>query len=469
MKKYIIIAFCGLIFVTPALCADKTDTATTDLGTAKVSTTPDTATSNVTNTGYSDSELGQPQAEAIVVSPKGIVKETPAIAQPVLKRIDIDRIGSAPNYETFEGLRLAKYFTIAQRVEIYQEAKPIDAYIMDAKKIRWLYPGSVFNPYSQPWNQPSDFRSQIKPIFTRAYGTEVTMSDPKNKEGQIRYTLDYRDIYQNQFPIYVHDEQDVNYKHESWDQNEILFMHAKLIPGINWTETLNFGYRYSTMSAKNDQSTHAYYENRHTYFTYFSLAPSERCEWFGQFEYFKSKRVHSDFTYNPDHFFYAAELRMKSKDLKTSVIPRMSYSIDYYYPFTDTFKKYEMQVRIGHDFTPKLNGTMTFRTVVDDRNESDNQTPDYDGPGTSPIHDTACWVGVENRLQYQFYDKLWFQTGLDYSVGTNMCDFDNCALMTGLEYYAPGLIRVDVGYHGNDYYNIEKWLSSVYFKVYFFM
>ena len=98
--------------------------------------------------------------------------------EPVLKRIDINRIGSAPNYETFEGLRLAKYFTIAQRVEIFQEAKPIDAYIMDAKKIRW-------QNQNMPWNNPADFRSQIQPIFTRAYGTEVTMSDPKDKEGQI--------------------------------------------------------------------------------------------------------------------------------------------------------------------------------------------------------------------------------------------------------------------------------------------
>ena len=469
MKKYIIIVFCGLLFANPALCADKSDTATTDLGTAKVSNTADTATSNVTNTGYSESELGQPPAQAITVGPQGVIKETPAIAQPVLKRIDINRIGSAPSYETFEGLRLAKYFTVAQRVEIYQEARPIDAYIMDAKKIRWLYPGSVKEPYRQPWNNAADFRSQIKPIFTRAYGTEVTMSDPKNKEGQIRYTLDYRDIYQNQFPIYLHDAKDVNYKHEQWDQNDILFMHAKRIPGIGWTETLNFGYRYSTMSAKNDQSTHAYYENRHTYLTYFSLAPSERCEWFGQFEYFKSRRVHSDFAYDPDHYFYAAELRMKTKDLKTSVIPRMSYSVDYYYPTTDIFRKYEMQIRIGHDFTPKLNATTTFRTVIDDRDESDNQTPDYDGRGTNPVYDVASWVGVENRLQYQFYDKLWLQTGLDYSVGTNMCDFDNWALMTGLEYYAPGLIRVDVGYNGNDYYNIDKWLSSVYFRVFLFM
>ena len=470
MKNYITIVFCALLFVNPAFCADKPDT-TTDLGTAKISNTGDTATSNVINTGYSESELGQPKAQSIDVTSQGIIKETP-MAQPVLKRIDINRIGSAPSYETFEGLRLAKYFTVAQRVEIFQEARPIDAYIMDAKKIRWLH-------WNESWNTAAQFREQIKPIFTRAYGTEVTMSDPKNKEGQIRYTLDYRDIYQNQFPIYQLNPQsdhtdipytiNVNYKHEQWDQNDILFMHAKRIPGIGWVETINFGYRYSTMNAKNDAATDAYYEIRHTYFTYFSLAPSERCEWFGQFEYYKSNRRESTFSYNPDHYFYAAELRMKTKDLKTSVIPRMSYSVDYYYPFTDIFRKYEMQVRIGHDFTPKLNGTMTFRTVVDDRDESDNQAPSYLYPGVNPIHDTASWVGVENRLQYRFYDKLWLQTGLDYSAGTNMCDFDNWAMMTGLEYYAPGLIRVDVGYSGNDYYNIDKWLSSVYFRVFFFM
>ena len=81
----------------------------------------------------------------------------------------------------------------------------------------------------------------------------------------------------------------------------------------------------------------------------------------------------------------------------------------------------------------------------------------------------AGFVGNEMRVQYNFYDRLWAQGGLDYSVGTNMSDFDNGGLLSGLEYYAPGLLRADVGYQGNYYYNIEKWLSSIYFKVYFFM
>ncbi len=487
-KRLILFAFLALIcmgvFIAPAFAGYYTDlsaTSTTSTNSdnsdkpkiAKVaipSTNPNPT--NAIEPGYATSEMGQPQSEGLSITPTGIIKEQRVEAVPVLKRIDINRIGAAPSYETFEGLRLAKYFTIAQRVEIYQEPRPIDAYIMDAKKIRWLH-------HHESWNTDAEFREQIKPIFTRAYGTEITMSDPKNKEGQIRYTHDYREIYQNQFPIYQLNPQanntdipyavNTNYNHEQWDQNEILFMHAKAIPGIGWFETLNFGYRYSTFNAKNDGITNSYYENRHTYFTYFSLAPSQRCEWFGQLEYFKSHRPKSTFTYNPDHYFTAGELRMKSRDMKTSVIPRMSYSVDYYYPFKNIFRKYEMQVRVGHDFTTKLNTTTTFRAVVDDRDESDNQAPWYVRSGAVPIHDTASWVGVENRLQYNFYDKLWFQGGLDYAAGTNMSNFDNLGMLTGLEYYAPGLIRVDVGYQGNDYYNIEKWLSSVYFKVYFFM
>ena len=140
-----------------------------------------------------------------------------------------------------------------------------------------------------------------------------------------------------------------------------------------------------------------------------------------------------------------------------------------------------MQIRVGHDFTPKLNATTTFRCSLDLRKELDNQAPVYNGsfarrrnrfptgPGCNPIRDMAGWVGVENRAQYNFYDRLWLQGGLDYSAGTNMCDFDNGAFLSGFEYYAPGLIRVDFGYRGNYYYNIEKYLPSIYFKVYFFM
>jgi hypothetical protein len=42
-------------------------------------------------------------------------------------------------------------------------------------------------------------------------------------------------------------------------------------------------------------------------------------------------------------------------------------------------------------------------------------------------------------------------------------------MLTGLEYYAPGIIRVDVGWRGNLFYNIDDTLGTVYFKVYFFM
>ena len=480
MRKYIIITFCGLIFVSPAFSADapvKASINTSANATVSTNTTANTTTASApAETGYSTSELGQPPAEGVAILPQGIVKQIPLQPEPVLKRIDISRIGSAPNYETFSGLRLGKYFTIAQRVEIYQEPRPVDTYIMDAKKIRYENTG-------MPWNNKADFRSQIQPIFTRAYGTEITMSDPKNKEGQIRYTHDYREIYQNQFPIYwqaydhlVND----NYSHEYWDQNEILFMHAKRIPGIEWYETINLGYRYSTMRAKNDGATDAYYENRHTYFTNFSLAPNERCEFFGQFEYFKSNRREcNSFAYNPDHYLYAGELRMKTRDLKTSVIPRVSWSEDFYFPFRNTYQKYEFSVRIGHDYTPKLQATDTIKANFGFRDEPDNQAPDYINSPYAlrhPIHDMAGFVGNELRVQYNFYDRLWYQGGFDLAAGTNMSDFDNVGILTGLEYYSPGMIRVDVGYQGNDYYNLSKdsgelgkWLSSIYFKVYLFM
>ena len=35
--------------------------------------------------------------------------------------------------------------------------------------------------------------------------------------------------------------------------------------------------------------------------------------------------------------------------------------------------------------------------------------------------------------------------------------------------YAPGMIRVDFGWNGNYYYNLQDFMSSVYFKFYLFM
>lgn len=431
----------------------------------------------IANPLYSADE--PPAQSAVSTQPAPLLQESEfrearTVKQPEIKKVDLEKIGAAPYYETFEGLRLAKYFTVAQRVEIFEEPKPIDSYIMDAKKIRWLH-------WNIPWNKTVEFRSQIQPIFTRAYGTEIAISRPDDSEVQLKYIHDYREIYHNQFPVYLLNPQwpsrtnipytiNTNYNHEMWEQNEAVLLHSKQIEGIDWHYTANYGYRFSNMNAKNDGSTFAYHENRHTYYVNLSLAPSQRFEMFGQFEYFKSKRPDSSFTYNPDHYLYAGELRMKSKDLRTIYIPRFSYSIDKYYPFYNRYKKYETQFKIGHDFTERIKGSTTFRYHLGIREEVDNSAPSYGYDGkTNPINEMAAWVGTENRLQYNVYDRLWLQCGADFSAGTNMSDFDNWGLLGGIEYYAPGMIRLNVGWRGNHYYNIDDYLSTVYFKFYLFM
>ena len=67
------------------------------------------------------------------------------------------------------------------------------------------------------------------------------------------------------------------------------------------------------------------------------------------------------------------------------------------------------------------------------------------------------------------YDRLYLQAGLDFAYGLNWSIFDNWAVLGGLEYYAPGIIRVDVGWQGNHYFNLQDYLSSVYFRFYLFM
>jgi hypothetical protein len=383
------------------------------------------------------------------------------LAEPVLKKMDVNKIGASPYYETYEGLRLLKYFSVAQRVEIYQEARPIDSYIMDAFAMRYG------NWPHTPWNIKSDYRTQLTPIFTRAYGTEITMSDPKNKEGQIRYTHDYREIYRNYYPKWP------QIKREMWDQNEILFMHSKQIEPIGWNYTSNLGYRYSTLSDKEDPTNvdNSYYDVRQTYFGSLSLAPNEKLEWFGQAEYYKSKHVKCAYAYSPDHFLGRTELRIKSDDMKTMYVPSFSYSKDYYYPFSNTYQKYEIQFRVGRDFTKRFSATSTVKYVMGFRDEPDHD----DWPGDpsvrtkTPFKDKAYTIALENRFSYNIYDRLFLQAGLDVSNGLNWSIFDNFAMLAGLEYYAPGMIRVNAGWTGNYYYNLQDFMSSVYFKFYLFM
>ena len=415
----------------------------------------------------------KPGSEEIVYNPK-TKKEivTVGTEEPVLKKMDINRVGASPYYETYEGLRLLKYFTVAQRVEIYQEARPIDSYVLDAFAMRYLY-------HNTQWNQKADYRTQIVPVFTRAYGTEITFSDPKNKEAQIRYTHDYRNIYRNYFPKYDYNDNfspqpiENGIKEEMWDQNEILFMHSKDIEPAGLLYTSNLGYRYSTMNCKSDPvqatSNYPYYEIRHTYFGSLSLAPNPRLEYFFQGEYYKSMHLKSTYSFRPDHFMGRTELRIKSNDYKTTFVPSFSVSEDLYYPGSNKYEKYEIAYRVGRDWTKKFSTTTTLQYVGSYRDEQDNQAPLYAAGYYNPHKDKAEYVSFENRFQYNVYDRLYVQTGLDMANGLNWSVFDNLGFLGGLEYYAPGIIRVDVGWRGNYYYGLQDFLSAVYFKFYLFM
>ena len=381
----------------------------------------------------------------------------------LLKQADVERIGAQSSYQDFGGLRFAKYFTVGQRVEIQQTAKPIDAYILDAKAIRWLGQGEQI----REWNTDAHFRSQIVPLFSRAYGTQITIdnpSDPSGQVAQIRYTLDYRDTYRDYCPKWPH------LIWYNWLQNEVMLIHATQIEPIGWYYTLNLGYRYSNIVEKNTENAaaHSGYENRHTYIANLSLAPSERFEWFGQFEYFKSKRPKSTFIYSPDHYYYRTELRFKTEDLKTSIIPSFSYSIDYYYPFRNLFEKYETSLRVGHDFNERLSATTQLDYVLSLRAETDNTAPSYSGTPNAQ-KDAAAYIGTKNRVSYKFWNQFSLQTGFDFAAGTNMSDFDNWATLLGIEYYKPGILRANFGWQFYDYYNIEDTMNTIGFKIFIFM
>ena len=227
------------------------------------------------------------------------------------------------------------------------------------------------------------------------------------------------------------------------------------------------------MSCKSDPTQTApyypYYEVRQTYLASLSLAPSERLEYFFQGEYYKSKHVKSSWAYSPDHFLGRTEVRIKSNDMKTSFVPSFSFSKDRFYPTANTFEKYEIAFRVGRDWTKKFSTTSTIQYTYDFRDEPDNQAPLYTEGYYNPQKGKAECIAMENRASYNIYDRLFVQAGLDINNGINWSVFDNWGLLGGLEYYAPGMIRVDVGWRGNHYYNLQDYMSSVYFKFYLFM
>lgn len=401
-----------------------------------------------------------------------------------LKRIDPNRIGADTSYETFSGVRIPSKILpspavgIGGRVEIYQEPKPIDAYMIMAKEMQYVW--SDFHGMRQNTVEqtPANLRSIVEPLFVRAYGAEITVSDPKESKrdikGQIKYTIDYRDVYREYYPKYP------DLKAANWLQQDILFITMAKIEPLGWLYTSNVGYRFSNIDQKSFDTLHNFYfhsaqQTRNTYYVNQSISPNPRLELFGQGEYFKSNYYNNDWAYTPDHYLIAGELRMKSKDMKTSYTGRFSYSIDIYSPFSNTFEKYEIWARVGRDFNKSLNGYTMLKYAQGRTRSMDNAwwvaPPGFVGslPLGAPFDVTAQAITWENRVQYRVYDKLWIQGGADLATGINMSDYDNLGMLAGLEYYAPGIIRVDVGWRGNGYYNIEDFLSTIYFKCYLFM
>lgn len=366
----------------------------------------------------------------------------------ILKRAEIERIGAEAAYEEFAGLRFGKYFSVGQRIEIYQEARPIDSYVMDAQYFQ----------AGQAWDTPVQFRQQIVPQFTRAYGTQLTMDNPKDPSGQvaqIRYTLDYRDIYKQYYPKYSH------FGTERWMQHEVFVIHATRIPGIDWYYTMNAGYRFSNIEVKGDAAA---YENRHTYIASLAVVPHENMECYGQFEYFKSKRVKSPFIYSPDHYYWLGEIRFTSPDRTTSLIHGFSYSIDYYYPYKNQYEKYEVYSRVGRNFTKRLSATSQVKYVVGLRDNVGATALDL-----NPYKCRFYSLGTENRVSYKVWNDFYLQAGVDFVAGMNMSDFDNWGALLGVEYYKPGMLRANFGWNINHYYNIDDFLSTIGFRMYIFM
>ena len=432
------------------------------------------------------------EEEAAIEKEQGKKIELPTVEVPEqiyqLKKIDPNRIGAETSYETFAGVRVPEKILrspsigVGQRVEIYQEPKPVDAYMIMFKEMQHTYADVHGYWRGDITYDAANFRNIVQEQFTRAYGTEFTLSDPKESsstiKGQVRYTIDYRDIYREYYPKF----EDI--KMSRWLQNDVMLITMAKIEPIDWLYTSNVGYRYSTIDVKEINSmfmTQRFGDNtsgsewRQTYYVNQSIAPNPRLELFGQGEYFKSEHDRCNWANEPDHYLIAGELRMKSKDMKTSYTGRFSYSLDIYSPFSNTFEKYEIWARVGRDFNDRFNAYTMLKYAYDHTRSEDNAMwvgptpPNTTNPKPFPFDVTAIALTSENRAQYRIYDRLWFQGGLDLGCGINMSDFDNLGMLTGLEYYAPGIIRVDVGWRGNLFYNIDDTLGTVYFKVYFFM
>jgi hypothetical protein len=299
------------------------------------------------------------------------------------------------------------------------------------------------------WDSSAQFRSQITPIFTRAYGIQPELSF-RDDLPDIRYTFDYREIlhqFEKRWEPFGGTVKDVVQK-----THEILLKYTKDF-GPYGIVTLNPGYKRVLLTSGEDPNVD---EHRDEYFLNYSHRLTENLEMFGQVDYYEGKHVRSPFILKPEQWLGRVEARYNIPEHKFNMIYGYSHSLIEFKPEHNNFRKQELYADFGKDITDKLSGSVRQELIL-----TKNKEPD----SFIPFSTEANVWNSEGKISYTLFPNFDTRLGLEHSKGLGFDDFDNASILWENEYYRYGIVRLTAGLRYTNYYNLHEDLATLFFRL----
>ena len=402
---------------------------------------------------------------------RGLLGERVGLGHTYLEQ---ERPGLSRSYQESDGFRLVRMFDwidgidaidmigIAGRVELVEEPFPLEALILDAKKIEIIKTADYETKgvrKGMHWETRDQYRTQILPIYTKSTGIDAYFT--YGNLPKFIFTYDYREIYHQYESLFGFKDWDIKTFDFRIEESRKWYPigYVSIIPG----------YKYQIYDSEDAYSGAASSANEHRDWYYLDVlwAPSGTLEFYTKIDGFKTSYSDIDYKYSPWHWGLRGEVRKKYLPWRLSAVAGYAHSYDKYSPFENFLRKEEAYIDIGKDFTGRLKGSSRWEWIYAELTEDDNKAPTYDT--FNPYQADAKVLNVKNKLQYEAFKNIFLTGGFDTATGFGFDEFNNFGLYSEIEYYNAGAFRCNFGYKYTYYYNLEDELNTIYFRCFLFM
>ena len=340
------------------------------------------------------------------------------------------RAGFQKLYKEGIGFEVVPGLGLSGRTEIFEQANPIDDYILEAKILNF--------------SERSQFRRSITPLFIRSGAGRITADyEPWPR---LSYEYDARTTLHEFLTRY-------GFKDIDLQTHAVNALYS--FPEVPRFGTLTLKPWYKRVLQRSDHDLGAY-EHRDELILETSVQHTDNIETYFKLDTYEASKVRT--LGGAKLWLYQGQVRLRFPEWKLFAIPSFEYSVTDYDPSDDEFTKKTAFVDWGFDITSTLRASSKQEFVWTELTQA-GQTP------SNPDTQVMNWT---NTLSYELFKDFDVSFGLDYSKGFGYGNYNNIGLRVETELFKAGLVRCRIGYEWLNYYNIGEELSLVFWKFHLF-